>query len=462
MVRKGLIVVLIASCLAAESPIVVAQPRLKSEVKSEPVSIAPSTAWREMAAAYRAKPFAERVLISVKPARATERSAERKSELLIRAVIADDPARSVLAIEAGQLRLHIAGGVLTAHGTGANTRVWSAEFAEAISQESLAKVLPPLPLPQLELFRGQDLPSALFLLPQTGATSFADAALDVVDGITTVRGQSAGGAVVLTINGATGGLRSLTLSGAAGVMELTFIPVEAGDPQTWLPNLAGRPRASSLNAVLDKSPLPLAIGATWLPDRLLAVPTAESRTRSKGPIVVPNDLIFRGQSPEMSSVDVLCGLVIVDPASGEGPAPDQNEPSTGMTIEHWQGWCNQFAEALGLLSAPPADSENPPAIKPKVRLVVLQSPGDDAHGPLTDARTAEIIAADPLLWMNKSGTFAQSIPEAPLLVIVDGKRIVRAVVPLTDASEPRTVAISAIAQLRLGSPSATPPTPGPK
>ena len=141
---RMLVHAVLCSVLSA-SPVAVALPLQGAEASLQPAADTP-TALARLLGAYRFHAIAERVALVAKDA-----SSEIASDVLLRVdagnIAAERPAR--LRLDLGRLAIYAEGDRLIAVHTQNNEQYFEAKLDGGLSPESLAKVLPSLPLPQI-------------------------------------------------------------------------------------------------------------------------------------------------------------------------------------------------------------------------------------------------------------------------------------------------------------------------
>jgi len=179
--------------------------------------------------AYRAGPVADRVVVAFtddRGNRATERFIVRVDATL------DSP---IVALELGRLHVSATQGVLLAVHDDEATTFFEAPIADPVTPEALARVLPPLPVPQLELAFADE-PS--IRTAYTPEITWTEARLHEAarPPVITLGGGGAHGSVAARIDATTGRLRQVEapLGPNATTMTLDIAPVEPGDPASWI------------------------------------------------------------------------------------------------------------------------------------------------------------------------------------------------------------------------------------
>lgn len=259
---------------SARSP----QPDLKQPV----VEVSVETAWKDIAAAYRKSPIAERVMIAIKP---PERPA-RKDEFTIRidpgTTVAPrgpagapgtshpvDPRPAAVALELGPLRIHASANLITAVSSTNPATILLANYDRPLWPGVFDTLLPPLPAPQLAAAFGDAERLPISLTPYSSRVIWSKALLDPnpTPPILTLTGESAG-----PLTGGSGGDAKVTLIADARnsrmlrvtisigtpptVMDLSMLPVELGDLAEWKPPVADRREVKTLGELVQRPPAP--------------------------------------------------------------------------------------------------------------------------------------------------------------------------------------------------------------
>lgn len=240
-------------------------PPARAQDLGDPPPITPDLALLAAQQAYTAGPVAERIQIRLNGARSW-------ITLRLDAGKAADLSAATLALELGDLRVHVADGVLTAASTRAPDVYFQSKPVE-LSYASLEPVLPPVPLPQIVLARG--FRNGQTLTPYTTDVRWTAAAWDDVAGTVRLTGQAAQGAVTLELDRHSGRLRRLAAETDAGQLELIAEPIDAEPVATWTIDTTGRQQVARLSALTEQA-RSLVIGDA-VPD--LAMLNAESRLR---------------------------------------------------------------------------------------------------------------------------------------------------------------------------------------
>jgi hypothetical protein len=174
------------------------------------------------------------------------------------------PAR--LRLDLGPLRIHFADGQMTAISQAAPEVYFQQRYQGPITPALLARMLPPLPLPQLALatVAGDTFSSPAVYTPDIHWISGTLDA-DVRPAIMTMIGSGPSGNVEVIANAETARLLRVLLqirsAGAEAPMELTMRAIEPGEPETWAIDIDGRRPVNSLSELRPQSrPGPLAPG----------------------------------------------------------------------------------------------------------------------------------------------------------------------------------------------------------
>ncbi|MBX3377174.1 MAG: hypothetical protein KF678_09260 [Phycisphaeraceae bacterium] len=208
-----------------------------------------------------AKPFADEVVIRLRTP-----SGDRSDTVTVRIDPGPPGERKgpqAVLLEMGPLRVHIAGGTLTAISTQVADKVYRKTFAGAITPAKLAELLPPLLLPQLAIVNPEDerLSSPFEVLR---GVAWSDAVVDesARPMTVTMRGKGSTGSIALTSLVSTMRLSKVSATvkraGAEMQVDMTVRSVEPGDPARWAIATEGRQEVAYLTE-LRPTPRPLEI-----------------------------------------------------------------------------------------------------------------------------------------------------------------------------------------------------------
>jgi hypothetical protein len=174
------------------------------------------------------------------------------------------PAR--LRLDLGPLRILFADGQMTAVSQAAPEVYFRQHYQGPITPALLARVLPPLPLPQLALaaLHGDAFSSPTVYTPDIHWVSGTLEA-DGRPAIMTMIGSGPSGNVEVTANAETARLTRMVLqirsAGSEAPMVLTMRAIEPGDPETWSIDIGARRAVDSLSELRPSArPGPLAPG----------------------------------------------------------------------------------------------------------------------------------------------------------------------------------------------------------
>lgn len=223
-------------------------------------AIDPGIVLGEVAGAYGAGPWAERVTVTLrhpgKPA--------RDADLIVRydpgsgkvAAGGESAARpEALAVEMGVLRLFASGGALMVTMTENAETVYRAEFpaGASLTPALVAGLVRPLPLVQLALVRAGGEADRLELPPYLAGVRWRDAEMNPKEDHPAyrMRGRAAGveGEYEMVVDAATGRLRRAAgpLRGdGQATWEMSCVPVPVGDRARWVVETADRRRVATL------------------------------------------------------------------------------------------------------------------------------------------------------------------------------------------------------------------------
>ncbi len=227
-------------CIAAP---LFAQPEPPKKTPPEPAP--PEAVLLDLRSAY-SKPTAEEVTVKFRSAAATG-TAERSDSFIVR-IDPGEPGthqpRSML-LDLGALRIHFAAGKLTAINSSAPDKVFTRTYTEPLTPARLAELLPPLPVPQLALASNADLnlrsPIALLTDITWDKGIWDDLARPP---IVSMKGSGITGTAEIQVGvqsrRLTKFIATIRRAGLEGTYELSFHPIDPGDPAKWVIPLEGR------------------------------------------------------------------------------------------------------------------------------------------------------------------------------------------------------------------------------
>lgn len=169
---------------------------------------------------YRTQTVHERVTVTVRTklqgtegSDSTPRFASRAStlQLMMRPGAGESvPAREVW-IQAGRMRVYGAGGAVTVTTDRVKSKWWRVAIEGAVSSVSLAKVLRPLPLPQLDFAASESVEGLKDLTPYAREVRWSAATANARSGITEIAGECRSGKVMLSTETRTGRIREVRI-----------------------------------------------------------------------------------------------------------------------------------------------------------------------------------------------------------------------------------------------------------
>lgn len=422
----------IASVPGVAQPVAIppAQPRPGSNGSgagqaAPAVQVEPSTVLDDVRKALQGV-WGERVTITIKTGERTTRQGEyvlRSAPSGVQNAEGEARGRRVL-IELGSLRCFVEGGEAVVHSTRHPGTYFQASITGDASAESLAKVLPILLLPTLELAResgGGE--GAVNLTPLTRGVRWLSAegnpnAVAPERAVWTLQGMSEQGPVTMVVDGQSSRVQRLVIPVSEKApdrpgIEMVFTPTSPGEPETWKPDLSKRRRVESI-AQLGSAQAVLSAGQVLNLPRMLslaggavergAVFTAGPEAAAAGgPAVVllivhdarPNDTKPAAADGLIAQAEaVMTKLMAEAKPAGDGP-------------RYVRMWCvNELPEANGL-----------EAFRTRLRSRWPGLAGVADGGVMIGGPSEELVRA-------------MGAEMLPALVIARGDGVVRAVVPL--------------------------------
>lgn len=416
---RRMILMLVSAAALCGSP-VLAQPTpgAPAAAKQELTPIPVEVALADIKGAY-AGVTAEEVTIKIK----TPQGPERTDRMTVRLDGGADGRPRRLMLEMGTLRIAVADGHMVAVNTSAPGKCYKRDYSGPLNAEVVRAILPPLPLPELDLL-GDGLEMLRNPTPYTPGVSWtgATAMQSARPPTMTLTGSFPAGTVLLTAQVSSARLVHLTgvIKGKDGetTLDLAFRPVEPGDPATWVVGTEGCDATGSL---------------------------AELRppAKSSGPIQpgqpVPEVAFTK---PDMTAWTLFGAL-------------DAGRPLAlvllrgGGTPERAAGAANDARNALSLLRALrqgrplPGETEAPPPLEFSTAAAIVIELGEFSPakweesqrgwGTITRARTpASAIEADDLMWASSAAqTIERFVPGAnAVTIVINPDRSLRGVVKL--------------------------------
>ncbi len=198
--------------------------------------------------AYRSAPIAERVTVRIvhpRPPDSIGPVLDRSSVVTVRAWRGGEDGPPVLRADLGVLSLYVRGSELVAVRSDDPSTCLVRELGGPLSARTLAPVLPPLALPQIELVFG-DRDAGANPTPYTRNVRWRAPEREA-EGRLVLSGSSDGGEVRLVLDGATHRVLEMTVLASPGArLEVRCEPAEAGDPGGWAIEPADRRVVRSL------------------------------------------------------------------------------------------------------------------------------------------------------------------------------------------------------------------------
>jgi len=324
-----------------------------AQAEDESEELAPEIALLELRESYRARPIAERVHVTL-----TDTNGRAWGQRLLVRLDASDATRPRAVLDLGRLQVVVDSDLLSVTHEDNPRSVWRTRIEEPPTTGLLARVVGPVPAPQLELAFGSGGGKAL--LPHVSDVAW-DSAAEEIDGgrpVVRLRGRSSRGGATLEIDPRVWRLRSMAVSfedrGEPALLELRVEGTPVGDPETWPggtadASTAGRREVASLADLLAEV-APLGPGEPAPEISLLSPTPAMSRWRlSEALENHSGDLalvLFRAPSDvasrELAMADARAGLAIWRDSAGEGEAA-----VAGMVVDLGATSFSQVQEMAG-------------------------------------------------------------------------------------------------------------------
>lgn len=286
---------------------------------AQTVQVPPGIMLEDLYAAY-ARPAAEEMTIRVRPPGGTE----RVETITVRTDPGDSRTPRRLGLEMGPLRVHAAEGKLTAISTSAPGKYFEQSYSGDLTSAVLGELLPPIPLPQLELAAQEKLTLAAPTPYTTGMVwTGAVAQTGARQPTMTLTGEGPSGPVMVIAHVATGRLIRISASirGRAGdtSLELSFREIQAGDPASWAINVEGHTRVDSLMQLRSDSSRPGQVRVGQ------AVPEMSFTRRDLSPWTLSAATGASGEAPANA-------LVLVMFRAGQGGLPAMGDAGAGLGV----------------------------------------------------------------------------------------------------------------------------------
>ncbi|MBX3357241.1 MAG: hypothetical protein KF745_02315 [Phycisphaeraceae bacterium] len=386
---------------------------------SGPMPVPVESAFRDLRAAYRSAPTTERITLSLRRPPAPSLPAIDRSETYIvtlnpSALAPADPppAAPLLHIDFGPLQLWATQRRVIGLLASDSARYADLPVSPPFSAESLARAIPPLALPQLDLALSDSARPPTTITPYARGIAWTQATVDDADDPTevTINGATDAGPITLVSDAKSGMLREVRINSRGTLLRLTLEPLATQPGSLTLPNVDDRQRLDSL-ADLRSSIEPAKIGARTPPLSLMRTDNT-AWTPPPAPVVL---IMFR--------------------ASAAGPDPGDPE---AVALAARRAWTDTTPASSPLDIRPVAVFDLATAgLYDRVRETArrwTQPPAD---------RTAESgNAADPakgeggmggVLWSHsETTTLAYFAPgSTAAAVVIDPQQRLRAVIPLT-------------------------------
>ncbi len=285
--RRFLPALLLATCAVARA-------------QDEPID--PILFLEGLSESYRARPFAERVVVAL-----TRSGSTIRRSIVLRAEPGGAAGPSRLRLELGDLRAFATPDRLVAAHVADPTRCLVRDLPGELTPGVLAEVFPALPLPQLALLLSSP---PVDLIEHAQETVWASASLSRQGPLRLVilAGTCASGEVTLIATLEDLRLRSFRISSPEAKLELSFRDIDPGEPETWAIDPQGRALVPALQD-LRTSPGVIPPGVR-LPEWLV-------RTKL-GPETEPfSDVYLRAGAPRPGFTAVVVVRVTADPGIAE-------------------------------------------------------------------------------------------------------------------------------------------------
>jgi hypothetical protein len=234
--------------------LVLAAPASAQPSSRAPESIPPEVLLETIRSAYGKKQTSEEIKVTLLKGPHAPRLASDTlaSDTFIVRIDPGPPggaAPSRLLLDFGGLRVLVAGGELTAVNPAVPGRYYQTKLPGPLTPRSLAKLLPPTPVPELAL-ACSDPASFGELTPYTPRVTWTSATIDAGARNGVLIGSSEAGPIVMTANATSGRLSKIVAAikspGGETTLDLTITPAEAGSPASWVIPTEGRERVKSL------------------------------------------------------------------------------------------------------------------------------------------------------------------------------------------------------------------------
>jgi hypothetical protein len=356
------------------------------------------------------------------------------------------PAPARVFIDFGTLRVVAASGEVTAANELVPGKYFQSTLSGPITPRSLAKVIPPTPIPELALV-SSDHAVVADLTPYTSHVTWTSATIDASARTAMLVGTSSAGPIALTVNPTTGRLSRLTATihgqGGETTLDLVITPADLGNPGSWGIPVEGRERVKSLADLRtpQASAQPASVGQP-VPDlsaqRTDFSPWSVHRALADPPAIPLALILYRATPPERleaASRDARAGAAVIR-AVQFGQTSPGDPPAAPVDLK----LAAAVAMELGQFSRAAFDREQ----------------GQWQSAAATRSADAHPVASPELLWAN---SVAQSIDRfdsksGSILLLIAPDRKLLSVIPLDGrAADPAGLARDVRAALR---PSATP------
>lgn len=191
------------------------EPAKQTEAAEVPAQV---KALELIRAYYRTQTVHERVTVTVRTklqgtegSDGTPRFASRAStlQLMMRSGAGESAEAREVWIQAGRMRVYGASGAVTVTTDRAKAKWWRATIEGAVSSVSLAKVLRPLPLPQLDFAASESVEGLKDLTRYAREVRWSAATTNARTGVTEITGECRGGKVMLRAESRTGRIREV-------------------------------------------------------------------------------------------------------------------------------------------------------------------------------------------------------------------------------------------------------------
>lgn len=414
--------------------LIAARPAAGQGLGPQPVSVPVAVTLDDLYAAY-AQPTAEEVTVRIRG----PQGPERNDTLVVRVDPGDDAGRPRrLLLELGQLRVFAEGGKLRAVNTNVPSKYFEASFEGPLTPAAIAGLLPPLPLPQLELATTPRAGGFRAPTPYTSGITWSEALAQATVRPHTMTLTGSGPASTVTVTAHLGSARliriSATIRGRDGetAMELACRPLEPGDPATWAPSIDGREPVRSLT---ELRPTPAKAQGQIVPGEV--VPELSFSRPDLSAWTLSSAL---GGAPGMEESARPLALVLFRHAGGESRLKDAVAGSTAL-------------RSIRSGAAHPQPDPEPPAFGTAAAIVIELGEFSREKWDSAAREWAASIPGDAqppageLLWAPSAAqTIDRFLPDAGAIIVVIGPdRVLRGAVRLDGRSSD---AASIAAELR--------------